>query len=204
MAPLRRTLVSAILLTTTGACSSANEPQGNVGGPTTTILIACPDGEHLETDGTGAPRCVVHPPDWTGTDQQVDPDQAAIDLTHDLVTDPQRFADVIVGITPTITEVDDVTFALTNVDLGSAGIAFGVTTSATSENERDDVAWAVIFAISDLWGPVGGFRNETGQVRTGAVLTVDSVRYLASMEMLMQVYDFTISEPDFIAASRQA
>jgi hypothetical protein len=211
---MTRRLTAALLLAIVSACSSASETQGSVVGSvpssndiavgSTTIPLECPEGQHLETEGTSAGQCVIHPPDWTGDVQPVDPDQSAIDLTNSLVTDPQRFADIITGISPSITEVDDIQFTLTNPDVGSAGISFGVTTSATTDAERDDVAWSVVFAIADLWGPGGGFRNETGQVRTGVSLMVDSVQYVASMEMMMQVYDFTISQEDFIAASRRA
>lgn len=203
---MTRVLAIAVLLATVGACSSSGDATGSSDGAvtTTTNPYACPEGEHLVIDGINPPRCEVHPPDWTGGEDDLDPDQVAIDLARELVTDPQRFSDIILGLSPVISDVDDVEFTITDAALGSAGISFGVTTSATTEAERDEVAWAVMFAIADFWGPGGGFRNEAGQVRTGATLTVDSVKYVAPMQLLMQVYDFTLSQGDFIAASRKA
>ncbi|MDP2290970.1 MAG: hypothetical protein Q8M22_07250 [Actinomycetota bacterium] len=209
---MTRVLAVGLLLVTVAACSSSDDASGSTGttrgsadnAVTTTNPYACPEGEHLVIDGINPPRCEVHPPDWTGSNEAADPDQVAVDLARELVLDPQGFAEVIAGLSPAITDVAPVEFTLDDTDLGTAGISFTVTTSATTDAERDDVAWNVVFAIADFWGPGGGFRNETGQVRAGAVVTVDEVRYVASMELLMQVYDFVVLQPEFIAASRQA
>ncbi len=221
---MTRVLVVGLLLVGVAACSSADDAAGstgngagstngstndttndstNDGGVTTTNPYACPDGEHLVIDGINPPRCEVHPPDWTGSNEAADPDQVAVDLARELVRDPQGFADVIIGLSPAIADVTPVAFSLDDTDLGTAGISFDVTTTATTEAERDDVAWSIVFAIADFWGPGGGFRNETGQVQAGAVVTVDGVRYVAPMELLMQVYEFSVLQPEFIAASRQ-
>lgn len=213
---MTRVLVVGLLLVSVAACSSADDAAGstgngagstngstNGGGVTTTNPYACPDGEHLVIDGINPPRCEVHPPDWTGGEGDLDPDQVAVDLARELVLDPQGFADVIIGLSPAITDVAPVEFSLDDTDLGTAGISFDVTTTVTTEAERDDVAWSIVFAIADFWGPGGGFRNETGQVQAGAVVTVDGVRYVAPMELLMQVYEFSVLQPEFIAASRQ-
>lgn len=210
---MTKLLALAMAVVLVGGCSSADDAgstsaidsgSDDGSGVTTTNPYACPEGEHLVIDGVNPLRCEVHPPDWTGSNEPADPDQVAIDLARELVTDPQRFADIIIGLSPAITDVAPVEFTLTDADLGSAGISFAVTTTAATDAERDDVAWNVMFAIADFWGPGGGFRNEIGQVQTGAVLTVDSVQYAAPMELLMQVYDFIITQPEFIASSRRA
>ena len=94
-------------------------------------------------------------------------------------------------------------FKLDDSDAQGATITVAVTSSATTDTERDNVAWAVSFAVADFWGPRGGFRNEAGEVRTAMTHVVDSIRYIASMELMIRLFDFTVTKPEFLQATRQ-
>lgn len=34
-------------------------------------------------------------------------------------------------------------------------------------------------------------------------LVVDSIRYIASMELMIRLFDFTVTKPEFLQATRQ-
>ena len=204
---MAKSSVVLVLMLLSGACDANDQRTSGATVPGTTVASAalpvCGDDEHLVVDGVNPAACAGHESEPTGPTVSLDPDDSAIQLALDLVDEPRVFADIIIGTSSKIVAVDDVRFKLDDSDAQGATITVAVTSSATTDTERDNVAWAVSFAVADFWGPRGGFRNEAGEVRTAMTLVVDSIRYIASMELMIRLFDFTVTKPEFLQATRQ-
>lgn len=204
MAKLRWVVVLAVA---TGACSTDDHRTSDA---TSAAVPAepspvpeCNDDEHLTANDNNLLVCLPHTDELTASSVSLDPDEPAIQLALNLVDDPRLFADIILGTSEMISSVDDVRFNLDDAATNGASMTVTVASAATSEAERDDVAWAVAFAVADFWGPNGGFRNDAGEVRTALTLVVDATRYVAPMELMSRVFDFTVSKSTFLQMTRQ-
>lgn len=164
----------------------------------------CADGEHLTANNNNLLVCLPHTDELTASSIALDPDEPAIRLALRLVDDPSLFADIILGTSKMISSVDDVRFNLDDAATNGANMTVTVASAASNEAERDDVAWAVAFAVADFWGPQGGFRNEAGEVRTALTLVVDTTRYVAPMDLMSRVFDSTVSKSTFLQMTREA
>jgi hypothetical protein len=197
--------------TTVQATDAPTSAPTTTAAPATTTTVkptgteqSCGADERLEDgDGDGWGSCVS-----TTTTTTVDPaDEADLNVLIALTaitSDKQKFADLIKDSSFSIESVDLIDVVVNNGPPPTADLEIAVTSGYNGIEYRDEIAWTLARNLSIFWeSNEGALRNDVGSVKPGLVLTVDTTRYVAPYDLMVQVADLGITSTDWLAAARQ-
>lgn len=116
---------------------------------------------------------------------------AAIDAA---VGDLAGLTDYLVGHDASITAVTDLSF-----DAPTGTISVAITSTATDEATRNDLAFFVVDTIAYLWEADQPLRDPATTIRARLEVTVDGVLYGTPYDAMVGVADYTIDFQQWLA-----